>query len=145
MNHNHDMIKFDNDSGGQAQGRVLSDLFALQLTTLTWLPPLQLSPLLPPRCRHGLAITSGAVTAAGVNGAAGPCAADDEAAQDCLDMAEESARQHVAWLYGGFDGSQTCGELFRVQLPEGFGASWATPAATNSSEEVGALPPVIEG
>ena len=138
-----DIVRFDNDAGGQAQGLVLSDLCALQLTALTWLPPLRLSPSLPPRCRHGLVVTSRTVTAAGVNGTAGNGAAD-EAAQDCPDTAAEpGAGQNVAWLHGGFDGSHTCGELFRVQLPEGFGATGADPAAGNGSEEVGALPLMI--
>jgi len=105
-------------SGGQAKGEVLGDLHILDLATLTWRPA-QWSPQGPPQlCRHGLAAT-------GPTSMPGP----PDAALPTAGTAAEQEAGAVAWVFGGFDGTESSGQLHRIQHPLA-----ADPVADDAAE-----------
>jgi hypothetical protein len=155
-------------AGGQAQGEVLSDLHLLQLSTLTWLPPPLLEPPLPPRCRHSLAVAAipniAATYVAAANGhdsSWSPATTDVNAAEPAVtsvpssvfgpqqalarvdaegaDVVESQQQRRAAWLYGGFDGSSSCSDVFQVVLPDSIGST-GQPAAEHSATPQVSLP-----
>ena len=161
-------LRLCDGAGGQAQGEVLSDLHLLQLSTLTWLPPPPLDPPLPPRCRHSLAIcatsnsTTTDLTAANGHGsswspattavsAAKPAVASvpssaSESQQalarvdaEGADAVEPQQQRRAAWLYGGFDGSSSCSDVFQIVLPDSIGST-GQPAAKQSATPQVSLP-----
>lgn len=70
------------------------------------------------------------------NGSSGSAAGGASASNGASDAngatpaeAAGGQQQQEAWLYGGFDGSKTCGELFRFLLPASLGGEVDAAAA----------------
>jgi hypothetical protein len=82
-----------------------------------------------------------AVTSAPASGSGSQQALADDAQVDAegADAVEPQQQRRAAWLYGGFDGSGACSEVFQIVLPDSIGST-GQPATEQSATPQVSLP-----